>query len=47
MFRNKKNQSIVWDGKGKDRGTLIKSLINLRVEEALEGELLKIEKKLV
>jgi len=38
MFTNKvKCSSIFWGGKGKDRVTLIKSLIYARIEEALEG----------
>jgi len=31
MFKNILRQSIVWGGKGHDRETLIKSLINIRV----------------
>jgi hypothetical protein len=37
MLANKVKCSIFWGGKGKDRVTLIKSLIYARVEEALEG----------
>jgi hypothetical protein len=36
MFTNKGKCSIVWGGKGKDRGIIIKSLINARFEEVVE-----------
>jgi len=37
MFKNIEKCSIIWGGKSKGRGTVIKSLINARVEEGLEG----------
>jgi len=41
LLTNKVKRSIVWGGKGKDRVTLIKSLINIRDEEGLEGRAIK------
>jgi hypothetical protein len=37
IFTNKVEPSTIWGGKGKDRVMFIKSLINARVKEALEG----------
>jgi hypothetical protein len=41
MFKNIEKCSIISGGKGKVRGTVIKSLINARVEEGFEGRNIK------